>query len=297
MSKAVLKACLYVKRGTISSQDDVWERSVDCIFNVRDVRKAVDQTHCNPSQMSTPPMEPTHYILFHRSSSTESVVLIHERADDDSAFNRRWSLTFQSIWSACTLILYLRQTPSPAIQASIVGEISQPQDDRLLVLRWQTQFNQTPQPYNNSWEEAALCGPPTRSRLQIFDFQRNVSSYETSSAKSLHSLPVRFKLMRSCLLSDTTIHALAYRSAVHRHGVPRWENASWSRVEPGGAGGNNNGGVQMVGTYNAVVFRWWCRRVLEEWLEKEWAFGVEGDFVSCVVGAGSQQVVAARNWH
>ncbi len=53
----------------------------------------------------------------------------------------------------------------------------------------------------------------------------------------------------------------------------------------------------MVGTYSAVVFRWWCWWILGEWLEKEWAFGVGGDFVSCVIRAGSQQMVAARNWH
>ncbi len=54
-------------------------------------------------------------------------------------------------------------------------------------------------------KKAVLYSPPTRPQLQILDFQRNVPSYEGSSAKSLHFLPVRFKLIKGFPLSDTTI--------------------------------------------------------------------------------------------
>ena len=42
-------------------------------------------------------------------------------------------------------------------EATIAGE-----DGRFPVLRWQTQFNQTPRLYNNCCKEAALCGHRTR---------------------------------------------------------------------------------------------------------------------------------------
>ncbi|KAL8835534.1 MAG: hypothetical protein Q9176_006883 [Flavoplaca citrina] len=70
--------------------------------------------------------------------------------------------------------------------------------------------------------------PDSTTVQQLLKRSRSLwSSYVAATTDLRLPAEYRLKLITNCLLSDTTIHASAYESAVYQHGVPRWESATF----------------------------------------------------------------------